>query len=429
MSLINARTLTLPFLVLLAPWFWGRLQIIPLFWRNAPDSIPRHNLIGVGTENIAIKFADRVRSCEDVILLEDEGVAVIGCDPGRERWNTVMGIFLPGPIVSADLYIYDYKSRSTEDIEALKKIELVGFDKGKLDFHTLGMGLDEKTGTLFVANHRRDAGPAVEVFKLDTAAATATHLRTVEHGLIHAPNSIAVVSDTEFYVTNDHYFLIKHSRKLALLETYLAPPLGTVVHVKLAAGGGSGGGGKHGDIQASVVARLPYANGIEFLNATTIAVASTSNAAVYLYTVTPPNDDQAHGRQAPRLSYTGTKISLPFLPDNLSVTSSSSSRRTLMIAGHPHVPSTVKYAQTRHVCNDPAELPRATAEMQWYCMLDAHSGRATSWVSEWDPATGAVRHLYSGTEYASSATAARDDARGVGIVAGLYAKGILVWRD
>ena len=37
-----------------------------------------------------IKFADRVRSCEDVILLEDRGVAVMGCDPGRERYNTVM---------------------------------------------------------------------------------------------------------------------------------------------------------------------------------------------------------------------------------------------------------------------------------------------------------------------------------------------------
>lgn len=285
------------------------------------------------------------------------------------------------------------------------------------------MGLDEDTGTLFVANHRRSNGPAIEVFKLDISAATATHIRTVEHRLIHGPNSIAVVSDTEFYVTNDHYFLIKDYPKLAMLETYLAPPLGSVVHVKLA----SRSGGDEEKVEASVVARLPYANGIEFLNTTTIAIASTSNAAVYLYTVAPQSSDGgAKVHKPPKLSYTGTKIRLPFLPDNLSI-ASSPRRKTLLVAGHPHVPSTVKYAKTRHICNDPVELQvMATAKQKRYCEEDA---TATSWVSEWDPATGELRHLYSGTEYPSSATAARDNARGVGIVAGLYAKGLLVWRD
>lgn len=37
-----------------------------------------------------IKFADQVRSCEDVLLLEERGLALMACDPGRERWNTVM---------------------------------------------------------------------------------------------------------------------------------------------------------------------------------------------------------------------------------------------------------------------------------------------------------------------------------------------------
>lgn len=82
--------------MLLAPWFWGRLQIIPLFWRNAPGSIPRYNVLGGGggsgggTGKYEIKFANQLRSCEDVILLEKEGIAVMACDPGRERHNTVM---------------------------------------------------------------------------------------------------------------------------------------------------------------------------------------------------------------------------------------------------------------------------------------------------------------------------------------------------
>ncbi|KAH7018143.1 uncharacterized protein B0I36DRAFT_368186 [Microdochium trichocladiopsis] len=435
-------TQQLPFLVLLAPWFWGRLQVIPLFWRNAPDVLPRHNVLGAGTGKYEIKFGDRVRSCEDVILLEEQGLAVMGCDPGRERYNTVMGIFIPGPVTSADLYLYDYKTASTPDSQALRRIELVGFDEGRLDFHTLGMGLDEQTGTLFVANHRREAaaGASIEVFRLDVSspeAPTATHLRTIEHPLIHGPNSLAVVSGTEFFVTNDHYFLVKHHRVLAMLETYLAPPFGTVVHVRLDNNKYDDGSSSSKGVQASVVARLPYANGIEFLNATTLAVASTSDAAVYLYTVTPNEEEEgaAHDAAPPRLAYTGTKIPVPFLPDNLSVTSSlspsSSSSKKLLIAGHPHVLSTVKYAKTRYICNDPAELASAatSAEQQQYCADVEGQNRATSWVSEWDPATGQLRHLYSGTGYPSSATAVLDPARGVGIMAGLYAKGIMVWRD
>jgi arylesterase/paraoxonase len=37
-----------------------------------------------------IKFADQIRNCEDVIIEETLGIAFLGCDPGRDRWNTVM---------------------------------------------------------------------------------------------------------------------------------------------------------------------------------------------------------------------------------------------------------------------------------------------------------------------------------------------------
>ena len=37
-----------------------------------------------------IKFADRVRSCEDAFLIKEEGLAILACDVGRERYNTVM---------------------------------------------------------------------------------------------------------------------------------------------------------------------------------------------------------------------------------------------------------------------------------------------------------------------------------------------------
>lgn len=53
---------------------------------------------------------------------------------------------------------------------------------------------------------------------------------------------------------------------------------------------------------------------------------------------------------------------------------------------------------------------------------------AASWASEWTP-EGGVKHIYAGWEYPTSASVVRDRERGVGIVTGLYAKGLLVWRD
>lgn len=37
-----------------------------------------------------VLFKDYVRNCEDVLMEESLGVAFVSCDPGRDRWNTVM---------------------------------------------------------------------------------------------------------------------------------------------------------------------------------------------------------------------------------------------------------------------------------------------------------------------------------------------------
>jgi arylesterase/paraoxonase len=38
-----------------------------------------------------VKFANQLRNCEDVILLDGlDGVALLSCDEARDRWNTVM---------------------------------------------------------------------------------------------------------------------------------------------------------------------------------------------------------------------------------------------------------------------------------------------------------------------------------------------------
>ncbi|MBE3043343.1 hypothetical protein IMZ48_12390 [Candidatus Bathyarchaeota archaeon] len=275
-------------------------------------------------------------------------------------------------------------------------MELVGFHDDA-ELHTLGMGYHEETSTLFVTNHARD-GPRVERFKLDTSKLVATHIDTIRHPLLQGPNSILVLGAEELLVTNDHYFIMKQSRLLAHLETYLALPLGPVVHVDL----------RGGRVDARVAARVPFANGIEALNSTTVAVAATSKSSILLYTL----------RAGGKLEY-HSKVRLPFLPDNLS-----SADGKLLIAGHAHLPTLAKFTQSRHVCNDAAELAGATPEMREYC----ESATATSWVSEWNEGEG-LKHVYVGLNYPSSSTFLRDPERNVGIITGLYAKGIMVLEE
>ncbi|KAI0130511.1 putative paraoxonase [Xylariales sp. AK1849] len=371
-----------------------------LIYSNTPERLPRINAF----DSHEIKFADRIKSCEDVLLVESAGLAILACDPGRERWNSVMGFFLPGPVASGELYLYDYKDPGAADAECLKRLELVDYEPGK-DFHSLGLAFDEDSSLLFVANHRHD-GPRVDVFKLALDSLKAHHVRSIQHHLIHGPNSIVLVNSNELYVTNDHHFLIKDHRFLAQLETYSTLPGGSVVHVNIS---------DPNAVNADVVARVPFANGIEMLNQTILAVASTNMREVLFYSVTNA------GTPDPTLTLAYQfKVKVPFNVDNLSLSPDG----RLLMAGHAHFPTTFKFAKTRYICNDPAEFARADAATKEYCK----TGQATSWVSEWTE-TGGLKHLYVDTEYPTSATATRDAKRKVGIIAGLYAKGLLVWRE
>ncbi|ETS84416.1 hypothetical protein PFICI_02441 [Pestalotiopsis fici W106-1] len=392
--------LTIVVLALLAPFLYDRSQVLVGFYKNNPIRLSKVNALGQQD----IKFADKIRSCEDAIIIESAGVAILPCDAGRERWNTVMGFFVPGPVPRGELYLYDYKNAAAPDSESLKRLEVIDYAPGD-DYHSLGVAFDEPTSTLFVANHRHD-GPRVDLFKLDLAALKATHIRSVAHPLIHGPNAITLRNSNEFFVTNDHHFTWAQSRFLTQAETYLALPLGTVVHVDIS---------DPDTTKATVVARVPFANGIELVNKTTVAVASSSKAQVNLYSIV----DGEQSGSAPALTYSSA-IKLPYHVDNLSLTSDG----RLLMAGHPHLPSLTKYAASRWICNDATELAKADGTMKEYCA----TGQAASGASEWTEA-GGLRHLYIDTEYPTSASVNYDPDRKVGIITGLYAKGILVWRD
>lgn len=307
-------------------------------------------------------------------------------------------MFLDGPVSNANLYLYDYTKTNAPDSESLKQLTLANFE-GKTDFHTLGLAFDEASSTLLAVNHAKN-GSRIEKFHLDIGKLTATHLATIQHPLIRSPNAMIMVDQDTFYLTNDHKFLARESIPLARTETFSGLPLGNVLLVKT----------HGGNVQATKVASVPFANGVELIGDSTLAVASTTDPAIYFYAVNPDGT----------LQYT-SKTRVPFLPDNLSVDG-----ETLMIAGHPHFPALAQFTKTRHICNDEAEFAKADASMKAYC--GDKSAQAPSWVAEWDAQRG-LRTLYVDTEYPSSAMATRDSKRKTGIIGGLYAKGILVWRD
>ncbi|KAI0895702.1 hypothetical protein F4806DRAFT_467662 [Annulohypoxylon nitens] len=389
-------------LAALVPFLYDSYMRLSVIFNNAPGK-----LVHINNLKYEIKFEDSVRDCEDALLIESKGLAIFSCDPGRESYNTVMGIFLPGPIPSAEIFAYDYTDASAPDSKTLKKFEIQGYEPGA-DFHTLGIAFDEATSTLFVTNHRKD-GPTVELFTLDLAAFTAKHFRTIRHPLLHGPNALALINSRELLVTNDHYFLIEEYPALAEVETYLGLPLGTVVHVDISALVSD----PIGDVKATVVAHVPYANGIDFLNSSTLAVASTTKPAVYFYDFQKP---EAGG--VPTLTYKSL-VRIPYFIDNVQAAQDGA----LYVAGHPHPPSLNKYSSTRPKCNAP-DLASAEAAVREEC----ETTQAFSWIQKWTEEKG-LEDLYVGADFPTSCTAAFDSKRKVGVVSGLYAKGVMVWRE
>ncbi|KAF2438799.1 calcium-dependent phosphotriesterase [Karstenula rhodostoma CBS 690.94] len=369
-------------LAVLAPYGWDRYLALSTIIANRPGHYTRIDTF----KSHGIKFSDTsgVRNCEDVLLNEDLGVAIISCDVGRDRWNTVMGTFhADGNVESGKLWLYNYSADDTITTLAFKDFP------NEDDFHPLGMDLDKETSTLYVASHAQ-SGSCIEVFQLHATAMTLTYVKTITHRLLHAPNSIESVGGGRLYVTNDHMFRARVAPVLSKMETFSGLPGGTVVHIDLNRPEG-----------AKVVARVPFANGIARLNATTLAVASSSRAGVYLYDV--QSDHSLEFKDWFRT---------PAAVDNLSV----NSQGTLFMAGHPSALELIKVSKGRSRCN-----PSSDSEAERL----ACDCTAPSWAAQWSEEKG-LETLYLGSGFCSSSTMVRDVKRGVSMISGLYARGLMV---
>ena len=294
--------------------------------------------------------------------------------------------------------MWDYADTSNSSQPEM--LSLLDFYDRAEDFHPLGIEYDSTSQTLLVVNHAA-SGSRIEVFKLFPDEYAASYVRTVEHPFLAAPNAIAAISETEFFVTNDHYFRCRYHPMLSVLETYSGLPGGTVAYINM------GSSLSSATVDSEVVARVPFANGIALLNSSTLAVASSSTNSVYLYNITRGN-----GIGAPRLTYLRS-IKVQFHPDNLSVDRNGN----LLIAGHPHGPTLESIAKDSARCNAPGSVGKEGCD-----------AKGLSWISEWSEKDG-LKTLYAGDDFATSTTAVRDVDRNVGIAGGLYERGILTWID
>ena len=88
LSQCNTNRLQLITLALVTgPYLYQRVSLIQSVQNNAPGKLQSRSAFS----SYEVKFADRIRNCEDVILLDGlDGVALLSCDEARDRWNTVM---------------------------------------------------------------------------------------------------------------------------------------------------------------------------------------------------------------------------------------------------------------------------------------------------------------------------------------------------
>lgn len=259
----------------------------------------------------------------------------------------------------------------------------------------MGIEFDAATSTLYVINHSRNSGNIIEVFQVSVQDAVAKYVQTLKHPLIYTPNSIHSLGDGKLLVTNDHYIGSLISPLISQVETFAGIPGGSVVYTDI-----------HNPSHTKTLVRVPFANGIAMLNSTTVAVASSAKMGVNFYTFSP-DTIKLHFRKF---------IRAPSSVDNLSVDASGK----LLMAGHPFAPGLMKVSKARAKCN----IQGSEDEKQ------ACECTAASFVAEWSE-TGGLKTLYknNGQEFCSSSTFARDVGRGVGIITGLYDRGILVSKD
>lgn len=348
---------------------------------------------------------------------------IVSCDRNRKNWNTVMGP-LRNPNPRGALWLVDFDKKKAG---IPRKILFEGYPNSK-DFHPLGVeiwpSVSGNDSNMFVVNHARDKS-TIEQFVLNPShPTTAKYIRTISSKYLLSPNSLALTSPTSFFVSNDHLMTRRlpsiFGKTLPVIESFLALPLGFIVHVTIV----------HDAVPGAAIIRhtlpqlgIPFANGISLSpDKKTLAVASSSLGAVQFYNRTISNQTSRESLQFLH------SVPLPFAPDNVAYDSNGS----LMVAGHPAFFSLTKVAADHAGAISPSWVVSldsrqdATLSTTKYDMDAPYpSSKRAGVVKGYD-----VETVYqgNGTKFGSSTTGLRDARTGTVFVTGLYEDGLLVCR-
>lgn len=328
-------------------------------------------------------------------------------------------MFDPNP--RGSLFVYDYVNQGE-----LQEIRLIGCPPSS-DFHPLGIKFyrEQIRGLtrLFVVNHQRNES-TVDVFDLDYATNIASFILSVGNndGHIVSPNAVAPTSYTSFYVSNDHRFTARCNPVLNHEETTRALPLGWITHVDFS---------KIPPVFSTAASWIPFANGMLVTpTGKEVVVASSSSCELFVYNRDPKTNSLT----------IRTKVPLTFAPDNLSFDESLSTSdptvfdqkqgyflRGLTCAGHPSIPKLI--AMSRN--------PRKFTAASWAVEIFRNEAEGVDKSHDETPVPAlsekvyqgpyAVRTVYQsdGTHFPSSTTCAMDSSRGITLIGGLYARGLL----
>ncbi|KAA1133757.1 hypothetical protein PGTUg99_012133 [Puccinia graminis f. sp. tritici] len=193
-----------------------------------------------------------LEACEDIWVDQPTGLAYLACSSRTQRafWETGVGILeaekLP-PRSLDHITILDLKTHEHRKLELVNLpphivqngiyvhgIDLVVTPSDPTDSSAAnqmpfsdgaaGDQLGSRRATIYLINHRPPsdrksasligAQSVIEVFDTVLGDSKATHTITIEHGLILTPNNLVGISETSFYVTNDHSSKTAWTRRL-----------------------------------------------------------------------------------------------------------------------------------------------------------------------------------------------------------------------
>lgn len=362
--------------------------------------------------------------CEDAVFWDhldaDGNVAsrfvIVGCDPNRKAWNTVMG-----PLRDPEPKGYLWLLNTLDN--GLQRIELAGFPE-EHDFHPLGMEVTpSKNGApsiFYAVNHARGE-TTVEQFVIFPDDPTKAHWkRTLSSPWFVSPNALALTNETSFYVSNDHLMTRRLPFPLApvlpMVESIAALPLGWLAHVTV---------NPDGTVTHKLAALgVPFANGVAISqDGTTLALSSTSLGQIYFYDRNTTTNELKY-REA---------VMIPFFTDNVMFDEHGS----LIVAGHPHFPSLIEVAANKTNVRAPSWAVSLTLLSKDTHFAENADGklydlRAPLSASKVVPASKGweVQTLYQsdGSAFGTSTTALRDVRTGALYMVGLYEEGIMVCK-